>query len=87
MWGFNPRSREGNDTGIPLRDIRNERFNPRSREGNDAINEVTTRLVDGFNPRSREGNDSNYLQFLFIVLAHIYAIIPIHPAQCKFYHP
>ena len=39
-WGFNPRSREGNDKKSYKGDPDRDRFNPRSREGND-VYEVT----------------------------------------------
>ena len=57
-YGFNPRSREGNDSQIQTWSNLSNRFNPRSREGNDwsALLLAIPRIR--FNPRSREGNDS-----------------------------
>ena len=57
---FNPRSREGNDSGKWPTPKKQDCFNPRSREGNDIdrLKPLPWICWDCFNPRSREGNDA-----------------------------
>ena len=54
---FNPRSREGSDSGDYGKRGRTKNFNPRSREGSDLIQSALIPIVFNFNPRSREGSD------------------------------
>ena len=54
---FNPRSREGSDTGTRRRLPRPWHFNPRSREGSDLFCAQARATPSNFNPRSREGSD------------------------------
>ena len=54
---FNPRSRTGNDSILPVLLVLQHCFNPRSRTGNDRRRRAWQRLKECFNPRSRTGND------------------------------
>ena len=57
---FNPRTREGCDTGLLLKSNRRLLyFNPRTREGCDTCMSFGAKLKKcNFNPRTREGCDS-----------------------------
>ena len=56
---FNPRSREGSDSGfVLLSDKLVVYFNPRSREGSDETADKERNHHPNFNPRSREGSDT-----------------------------
>ena len=54
---FNPRSREGSDSGQQRCTGNHLYFNPRSREGSDCRVEHIKQSCAHFNPRSREGSD------------------------------
>ena len=55
---FNPRSREGSDSGNDRHVLRDcTYFNPRSREGSDSDRCSDSFPCCHFNPRSREGSD------------------------------
>ena len=54
---FNPRSREGSDSGCHIFASVHYHFNPRSREGSDKSWKSSTDGGQYFNPRSREGSD------------------------------
>ena len=70
---FNPRSREGSDTGRKSYQIQPTYFNPRSREGSDTGRKSYQIQPTYFNPRSREGSDSKHSQSLacLYLLQHI----------------
>ena len=57
VWGFNPRSHEGNDKCLCIILQYLSCFNPRSHEGNDKLDSVLDASFPCFNPRSHEGND------------------------------
>ena len=58
---FNPRLREGGDTGTTLTINGIEHFNPRLREGGDRVKITSMSMRSYFNPRLREGGDRNIL--------------------------
>ncbi len=57
LANFNPRSREGSDSGKGHIVARKKDFNPRSREGSDGFEGYYQISNKDFNPRSREGSD------------------------------
>jgi hypothetical protein len=75
---FNPRSREGSDSLIPVTTFESSNFNPRSREGSDLFASLLFFCcLNYFNPRSREGSDSNIIQqfSFFCIILYILSVI------------
>ena len=54
---FNPRSHEGSDGYVRVKEINLSDFNPRSHEGSDPNGFGSVYKLSDFNPRSHEGSD------------------------------
>ena len=61
---FNPRSREGSDSRVPLSVLLLLYFNPRSREGSDEINTVTLVVICRFQSTLPRGERRNLIRNL-----------------------